>query len=807
MCHWSKGYLVGWLGINFETPHVFSPAEIELAQEVGERTWAALERARAEQALRESEEKYRSLFDAMVEGFSVVEIVRDDAGRAVDIKYIELNPAFEQQTGLLREEVVGRTLSEIYTSGDVGRWLNPIAAVADTGRPIVLEEYSERVHRWFESSMYDRGGDRVAVFYHDVTARKQVEQKEHETKKNQDFLLRLSDALRAETAADAVAQRAIDLLLEHLRVDRCFIAYYRLEEDELDFRYQTGRKGVLLLPETVRLSDFPDAFETVRESTIVINDDLEREGVSSAERDNTMALGMRARLGSTVRLGPKRPVASLVAECAEPRYWTDAEIALVEDAAERIWAAIEQARAQEALFASEERLRQFGEASQDVLWIRDCEHLQWQYLTPAFETIYGLKREEALSGNNYRSWIELIHPEDRTLASENIRRVRNGEHVTFEYRVKRPRDGAIRWLRNTDFPITNAGGEVILIGGIGEDITAEKLVQEELKASEERLRNATEVGKLGLWDWDMRSNTVHWSDQHFRLEGYEVGEVVPSYETWIARVHPDDREGAEAALSRARDAHEEFNHEFRTVHPDRSVHWLLGRGQFFYDETGAPIRMVGAMLDVTLQRNWQERQNILVAELQHRTRNLITVVRSIANETLSTSSSLEDFKHAFGDRMGRLSAVQGLLSRSESEPITIGKLVELELDALGAQSGERVVVSGPPIVLRNSTVQTIALALHELATNALKYGALSIEGGRLSVTWRELQKDGARWLDFLWEEYGISPEPRALSATPNGGYGRRLIEHALPYSLAADVEYELGSDALRCAVKMPLDQD
>ncbi len=113
----------------------------------------------------------------------------------------------------------------------------------------------------------------------------------------------------------------------------------------------------------------------------------------------------------------------------------------------------DRARAEAALRASEDRLRQFGEASQDILWIRDAETFQWSYLTPAFEAIYGLDREAALRGDNMAGWLEMILPEDRERAAENLRRVRTGERVTFEYRIRRASDGGIRWLRNTDFPI------------------------------------------------------------------------------------------------------------------------------------------------------------------------------------------------------------------------------------------------------------------------------------------------------------------------------------------------------------------
>jgi PAS domain S-box-containing protein len=465
----------------------------------------------------------------------------------------------------------------------------------------------------------------------------------------------------------------------------------------------------------------------------------------------------------------------------------------------------EQKRVQKALRDSDERLRQFGEASQDVLWIRDAATLQWQYLTPAFETIYGLAREEALAGDNYRSWMDLIVPEDWERAADSIRRVRAGEQVTFEYRVRRPKDGAVRWLRNTDFPITDASGAVVLVGGIGTDITAMKEVLERVERSEERLRSAVEVGRLGLWDWNVVTGEVHWSDEHYRLEGYGVGQVTPSYETWSQRIHPADRPGTEAALRRAMDTGEEYVRDFRVVHPDGSVHWLHGRGRFFYEDDRA-IRMVGAMTDITDRREWEERQQVLVAELQHRTRNLMGVVRSMSDGTARASADLPDFRRRFRDRLEALSRVQGLLSRlNEHDRVTFDELIHAELSAMDGGS-ERVALDGPPGVrLRSSTVQTLAMALHELATNAVKYGALGQPGGKLAISWRldPSDQNGKPWLHIDWRESGVDMPPPG--AAPHGtGQGRELIEEALPYQLSAKTSYILGPDGVHCMISIPV---
>jgi two-component sensor histidine kinase len=211
-----------------------------------------------------------------------------------------------------------------------------------------------------------------------------------------------------------------------------------------------------------------------------------------------------------------------------------------------------------------------------------------------------------------------------------------------------------------------------------------------------------------------------------------------------------------------------------------------------------------ASAEAALAQN-QARMVLMVAELQHRTRNLIAVVRSIISHTLAACSSPDEFELRIDDRLGALSRVQGLLSRAEQEPITIGLLVRIELDALGPDvSRERADIAGPEVRLRSSIVQTLALALHELAINARKYGALSTQQGRLRIAWKVERRRNAPWLVFSWVE-----DNGRRAAGPPGpeGYGRELIERALPYSHGAETGYQLDETGLRCSIALPLGTD
>jgi PAS domain S-box-containing protein len=203
------------------------------------------------------------------------------------------------------------------------------------------------------------------------------------------------------------------------------------------------------------------------------------------------------------------------------------------------------------------------------------------------------------------------------------------------------------------------------------------------------------------------------------------------------------------------------------------------------------------------------RMQVMVAELQHRTRNLVAVVKAVADRTLQESQTLEDFRALYGDRLGAVSRVQGLLSRlAEGERITFDQVLQAELSALAAfaETSARVSLEGPNgIGLRSNTVQTLSLALHELLTNALKYGALAVPDGRLNIHWHldAPRADQTRVLHVDWRESGVPMSAVALTAQSKG-YGRELIERALPYQLMAQTSYDLGADGVRCTIDVPL---
>ncbi len=237
--------------------------------------------------------------------------------------------------------------------------------------------------------------------------------------------------------------------------------------------------------------------------------------------------------------------------------------------------------------------------------------------------------------------------------------------------------------------------------------------------------------------------------------------------------------------------------ERRIDQPDPASTYLM-RMSPYQDQDKRVEGVVVTFVDITTLAQAQGRQNVLIAELQHRTRNLLAMVQAIAMQTLGKGGSMEGYMQ----RLSALGRVQSLISQASSDAIDLGEIVRLELQA-HAPDDDRVRARGPAVALRLEQVQTFALSLHELTTNAVKHGALQVPEGRLDIAWRiESGEAGAPpQLVLDWVETGVAIGPEAATRR---GYGRQLIERALVYALRAETRLEFRPGGVACRIVMPL---
>ena len=453
----------------------------------------------------------------------------------------------------------------------------------------------------------------------------------------------------------------------------------------------------------------------------------------------------------------------------------------------------EQRRAAEAIRESEDRLRAALQIDTVGVIFFDTDGAITE-ANDAFLRMSGYSREDVAAGSV--RWDELTPLEWMAASERAVEELKaTGSTTPYEKEYFR-KDGSRWWALFAAKRLSGSGGVEFVL-----DITQRKLTEEHLRESEARFRAlATNIPQLvfrsrvtGARTWGSPQWEVFTGLSDARSRG--LG--------WLDAVHPDDRRATLEAWERAEETGSYYvEHRIRRV-VDGEYRWHQTRAAPLRDGDEPVTEWVGTSADVHDMRGLQEHQQLLLAELQHRTRNLLAVVQATARRTMQGSVSLEEFAREYDSRLRALSRVQGLLARASRETLDLGALVEAELAAHGDGDAGKVRVEGPPVELPTEAVQALALALHELATNAVKHGALSRPSGRLAVTWRVEDGDGqVRRVMLDWKESGVTIPEGGPPARK--GYGSELIERALPYQLGAETRLEFGLDGVRCRITVPV---
>lgn len=454
------------------------------------------------------------------------------------------------------------------------------------------------------------------------------------------------------------------------------------------------------------------------------------------------------------------------------------------------------------LSEASERFRVIVENARDyAILLSDEKDIITEWL-PGAAAIFGWERDEILG----KPGAVLFLDEDRERgAPERELEIARRRGTAHSLRWCRRKDGSSVCLDGRTVALQSPEGEICGYMRIGQDVTERMREQERTRESEERSRQFSQASSSILWIRD--ASTLHLEDSNPRYSAL-YGEELDGVRAWLRHVLPEDRKSALDALRRVRTG-EKVMHEFRVIrHSDGEIRVIRTRDFPLLDEQGNVQRIGGIGRDVTQETKLSNRLGVVVAELQHRTRNLMAVVQSTADITLRASKTLDDFRVRFRDRLAALARVQGLLSRlDDGNRITFDLLIRTELKAVGApeDNPSRLTLHGPRnVLLRSSTVQTLAMALHELATNAVKHGALGQDQAHLSITWSFEPKGekGKPWLHVRWEESGVAVA--APSDNHSGGQGRKLIEQALPYQLDARTSFRIEDDGVRCTISIPV---
>jgi PAS domain S-box-containing protein len=322
---------------------------------------------------------------------------------------------------------------------------------------------------------------------------------------------------------------------------------------------------------------------------------------------------------------------------------------------------------------------------------------------------------------------------------------------------------------------------------------------EDLRQNEERFRIATQTGKVGLWEWDIPSNNVSWTDSLYGMHGVTKEEFEASVEGFDSLVHPEDRERVSQALARALEEDAPYELEFRILKPDGGVVWIFTNAVVLREE-GQPVRLIGATVDITERKEAELQRDLLVAELSHRVKNTLATVISIARQSFSKGQSVEKASEAFNARIRALAQTHGRLAEANWASVSFQTILLDELAPYRREDGSNIRLSGPLTELNPRCALTLGMALHELATNAAKYGALSTKNGTVDIAWHK--DTDARRLLIRWAEAGGPP----VALPKRSGFGRLLLERALASDLRGHVELNFAKNGLECEIAIPLEE-
>src|SRR5262245_3619963 len=722
--------------LTVDHPHTrdWRPDETQLMRDITARLWPAYKRARAVEALRDSEERLRLALESGRMG------VWERDMRTNAVKWS-------------KETYTIMGLSPLGLEPHYYTWADRVhpddLPVANEEMRKAIEEkrdfrYEYRIIwpdgsvRWVEGRgkpVYDEDGQclKVSGLIVDITETKRAEL-------NTQFINQLDFDLSQIADADEIIRLATGRLGEYLGVASCKVIEVNPAADLAVVResWHGWRLDGKNIVGEYRISDFttPEFREALEAGQAAVVNDVRTDPRTRDFASKYESFDVSAFV-TIPALNEKRWEASLNINHPHSRDWRPDETQLMRDFTARLWPAYKRARAVEALRDSEERFRQLAENIGAAFFITEgfseTPPGQLRYVSPAYEKIWGCSRESLYQDT--RSWLEAVHPDDIERVLDALRSAGRAQ-LDEEFRITRP-DGEVRWVHDRVFPIRDEDGEIYRLAGIVEDITGRKMIEgalreseeryrsvvknqtelicrylpdttltfvndsycryfgkmqeeligtkfldlipepareaarkhieslvenprieidehevllpdggigwqqwvdhaildangkvvefqavgrditerkqaeEERREGEERLRLALEAGRMGVWEWDTRTNAVKWSKEHYTVMGLMPFSVEPDYHTWADRVHPDDLPVAAEAMSRAIEEKGEYRCEYRIIWSDGSMRWVEGRGKPVYDNGGRCLKMSGLIVDITERKEaeWALRES------------------------------------------------------------------------------------------------------------------------------------------------------------------------------------------------------
>jgi PAS domain S-box-containing protein len=734
------GIPIGVLSTHFRNPHRPSEQDLQRLDLYARQAADFIERCRAEERLRESEARYRMLHESLRDAYVQC---------SMDGRIVECNEIYCRMLGYSYEEIRALTYQELTPE----RWYEFEEGIVQ--EQILLRGYSDV----YEKEYRRKDGSIIPVELRTILSREAGQPKamwaivrDISDRKRAEAALKASEKrFRAtfENAAVGVAHASPDgkWLLVNRRL--CEILGYTAEE---------------LLKKTIQDVTHPADFEA----------DLAQ--IRSVIADEIDSFGMEKRF--------LRKDGSVV--------WTRITTACVRNADRSVDYAIgiiEDISDQKRIEEVQRRQARLLDLSREAIfsWNLGGAIESWNEGAAA---LYGYSREEAV-GRISHELLATWHPEGMAAIVSQLEK--NGQWCGEL--IHRAKDGCFVIVESSHQVLREGQDKLVL--ETNRDITDRKAAEEQLRQSEERYRGIFEKAGTGIAITDLDGRFQSCNPAYSAMLGYTEEELRAL--NFSDLIHPDDRDANMIEIRRlvSEDipSFEVFN---RYLGKSGKPLWAHKHVSLLRDSAGRPANIVALVTDMTERKQYENQIKMLLREVNHRAKNMLALVQAIARQTAAANP--DDFVERFGERVRSLATSQDLLVKHEWKGVDLGELVRLQLAHFKDSMGSRIEVRGPSLLISSSAAQTIGMALHELSTNAGKYGALSGGEGRIEVDWRlESPNGGEAQFLMCWRELCGPP----VAAPKRSGFGSTVIGPMAKIGLNAEIELIYGEGGLNWRLACP----
>jgi two-component system CheB/CheR fusion protein len=690
--------------------------------------------ARVEKALLKSETRFRASQQASPEGFMIFRSRRDVEGRIADFIFEYANDASLRSINMTEDELVGQSLLTLMPGNKEEGLFDQYVEVVETGTPSRAEfsYYHEGVDKWFENTAV-KVDDGFAVTFNDISERKEQERQ----------IMVSTTRLRGilDSVVAFVSAMTPDGILREVN------------QPALDIANLT-RDDVLNKPFwKAYWWDYDPAVQAQLRAAIV-----------------EAAAGTSSRYDVKVRIAPDHFI--FIDFQLVPVLGADGKVAeLVAsgvDISDRL-------HAEDAVQQNAERLSRTLDGVSSLVGLLDVKGRIIDLNAVALA--HAATSKTQLLGTPFQDspWFEGL-PESRDQAIDFMVRAAKGESCRADL-LYRSGDGLIRRVDFSIVPILNDAGKAVGLVPCGTDITERHSSEMALAESRERLRLATRAARMGTFDYIPATDILQMDAQAVEVLGLDRDTF--SAAEYFDLLDEPYRSALKAATMQGFEADNDeqiINQIYRFTCPDGTKIWIESIVSFL---SGPAKRVVGTVQDITDRKHAEERQELLLNELNHRVKNSLATIQAMASHTLRHTESVAEFRDSFSGRLQAIARAHDILVGNEASGADLHQLMESQIGPYASVAEGQVVLNGPVVTIGAGVSHALGLIFHELATNAAKYGALSTETGVLHITWALLDDRDRASVRIDWAEAGGPP----VTPPTRRGFGSRLIETTLSHSL------------------------